>query len=505
LVKADAPKTAADAPAGEAGFKEIFDGKTLTGWDGNPEFWKVEDGAIVAQTTKEKPTKGNTFLIWRQGEVDDFELRLSYKMIGGNSGVQYRSKEMGDKWVIGGPQADFEAGDKFSGIHYEEKGRGIMAERGQRVTVDKDGKKVQGEKIGDPAELGKLVKKEDWNELKIIASGNKTQHYINGQLMSELTDDQESKRKLSGLLALQLHAGPPMKIEFKNIRLKRTKLAAVNGLGERRKIVMLAGKQSHGPGDHEFNAGCLLLKKCLDESMPNVVTATYKNGWAEDPTALDNVDVVMSYADGGGGHPVIQSNRTAIINHLTSKGVGIVLAHYAVEVPKERGGPDFLNWIGGYFETNWSVNPHWEAEVLPLPKHPIANGVQPFKLNDEWYFHMRFRPEMQGVTPIVSAVAPESTMNRKDGPHSGNPDVRKTVADKLPQHLAWAYERPDGGRGFGYTGGHFHKNWGDDNNRKLFLNALVWAAKLDVPTSGVESKVSDEELKANLDPKGQKK
>ncbi len=124
---ADEAKPAADD---EAGFKEIFDGKTLTGWDGNPEFWSVADGCIVAQTTKEKPTKGNTFLIWRQGEVDDFELRLSYRMVGGNSGVQYRSKEV-DKWVISGPQADFESGDKFSGIHYEEKGRGIMALRGR--------------------------------------------------------------------------------------------------------------------------------------------------------------------------------------------------------------------------------------------------------------------------------------------------------------------------------------------------------------------------------------
>ncbi len=504
LKVADEAKPAADD---EAGFKEIFDGKTLTGWDGNPEFWRVEDGAIVGQTTAEKPTKGNTFLIWKQGEVDDFELRLSYRFTGtsGNSGVQYRSKDLGN-WVVGGQQADFEVGEMHSGIHYDEKGkRGIMAKRGERVTFDKEGKKTVGEKIGDAAELGKLVKKDDWNELKVIAEGNKTQHYINGQLMSEVTDNDEKLRKLSGILALQLHAGKPMKIEFKNIRLKRNKLAKVDGLGERRKIVMLAGKQSHGPGDHEFNAGCLLLKKCLDESMPNVVSTVYKNGWADDPTAFDNVDVVMSYADGGGGHPAIQQNRTALINHLVKNGVGIVLAHYAVEVPKERGGPDFLNWIGGYFETNWSVNPHWVAEVTELPKHPICNGVKPFALNDEWYFHMRFRPQMEGVTPIISAVAPESTMKRSDGPHSGNPDVRKAVADKVPQHLAWAYQRPDGGRGFGYTGGHFHKNWGDDNNRKLFLNALVWAAKLDVPSNGVESKVSEEDLQANLDPKGKKK
>ena len=504
------PALAADGPSPEApkepaDMKPLFNGKDLTDWEGDTRLWTIKDGVLRGETTKEKVAKGNTFLIWRGGELGDFELRLSFKMIGGNSGVQYRSAETKDKWVIAGPQADFESGDKYSGIHYEEKGRGIMAERGQRVTVDKEGKKVQGEKIGDPAELGKLVKKEDWNELKIVAEGNKTQHYINGQLMSELIDNQEAKRKLSGLLALQLHAGPPMKIEFKNIRLKRNKLAKVEGLGERRKIVMLAGKQSHGPGDHEFNAGCLLLKKCLDESMPNIVTATYKNGWADDPTAFDNADVVMSYADGGGGHPAIQQNRTALINHLVKNGVGIVLAHYAVEVPKEKGGPDFLNWIGGYFEMNWSVNPHWVAEITELPKHPICNGVKPFALNDEWYFHMRFRPQMEGVTPILTAVAPESTMKRGDGPHSGNPDVRKAVADKVPQHLAWAYQRPDGGRGFGYTGGHFHKNWGDDNNRKLFLNALVWAAKLDVPSNGVESKVSEEELKANLDPKGQKK
>ncbi|MGC4006717.1 MAG: DUF1080 domain-containing protein [Pirellulales bacterium] len=492
-----------DTSANDPAFKAIFDGKTLTGWDGDPKFWKVEDGAIVGQTTAENPTKGNTFLIWKQGEVDDFELRLKFKLVGGNSGIQYRSKDLGN-WVVGGYQGDFEAGDKYSGINYEEKGRGILAERGQSVTIGKDGKKTQGEKLGDPAELGKVVKKEDWNDYKIVAAGNKLQHYINGQLMSEVIDDQEDKRKMSGILALQLHAGPSMKVEFKDILLKRNKLAAVQPWGDRKKIVMVAGKQSHGPGDHEFNAGSLLLKQCLDRAMPQIVTAVYKGGWPEDPTAYDNVDAVMVYADGGGGHPVIQRNRLAEIDQLMKKGVGLVLAHYAVEVPKEKGGPDFLNWIGGYFEMNWSVNPHWDAEILPLPKHPIANGVKPFKLNDEWYFHMRFVDTMKNVTPILSAIAPESTMKRPDGPHSGNPAVRDAVAKKEPQVVAWAYERPDGGRGFGYTGGHFHRNWADENNRKLFLNALVWATKLDVPADGVVTEVSEDELKANLDPKGKK-
>jgi hypothetical protein len=293
-----------------------------------------------------------------------------------------------------------------------------------------------------------------------------------------------------------------MKVAFKNIRLKRNKLAAVEPLGERKKLVFVAGNPSHGPGDHEFNAGSRLLQKCLRQSMPQIVTAVYEKGWPEDPTAYDNADAVMLYMDGGGGHPVIQRNRLAEIDQLMKRGVGLVCAHYAVEVPKEKGGPDFLNWIGGYFETDWSVNPHWEAEIMPLPKHPIARGVQPFRLNDEWYFHMRFRDEMNGVTPILSAIAPAETMNRGDGPHSGNPHVRQAVKNKEPQHLAWAYDRPDGGRGFGYTGGHYHRSWKDDNNRKLFLNALVWACKLEVPENGVESKVSDDDLKANLDPKG---
>ncbi len=114
------------------------------------------------------------------------------------------------------------------------------------------------------------------------------------------------------------------------------------------------------------------------------------------------------------------------------------------------------------------LTPHWVAEVLPFPKHPIVNGVKPFALNDEWYFHMRFRPMMEGVTPIISAIAPESTMSRKDGPHSGNPDVRKAVADKVPQHLAWPTNDPTAAVALATRAGHFHKNWGDDNTASCF-------------------------------------
>ena len=215
-----AAKALADAPADKDGFAAIFDGTSLDGWEGRPEFWTVAEGAIVGQTTPEKPTKGNTFLIWKQGNIGDFELKLRYRITGGNSGIQYRSKDHGD-FVVGGYQADFEAGPTYSGIVYEERGRGILCNRGERMTIAADGKKAPGETIGNTAELQKAIKPGEWNDYTVVARGPRLQHFINGQLMSELVDEQDGKRAAEGVLALQLHAGPPMKVEFKDIRLKK--------------------------------------------------------------------------------------------------------------------------------------------------------------------------------------------------------------------------------------------------------------------------------------------
>ena len=179
----------------------------------------------------------------------------------------------------------------------------------------------------------------------------------------------------------------------------------------------------------------------------------------------------------------------------------IALARSKEKSIKEAIGKEFLDWIGGCFEINHSVNPHWMADFKELPKHPITQGVSPFKIEDEWYFFMRFRDGMKSVTPILTAIAPETTMRRTDGPHEGNPEVRESVKRGEPQHMAWACERDDGGRGFGFTGAHFHKNWGNDEFRKLVLNAILWTANKDVPANGVESKVIPEDLKRNLDPK----
>ncbi|RPI87877.1 MAG: DUF1080 domain-containing protein, partial [Planctomycetaceae bacterium] len=253
----------------EPGFKSLFSGKDLAGWDGNPKFWSVRDGAITGQTTKENPTEGNTFLIWRDGNVDDFELRLSFKIVGGNSGIQYRSKDHGN-WVVGGYQADFEAGETYSGILYEERGRGILALRGQKTTIPAGGKPELIATLGDTKDIQAVIKKEDWNDYTILAEGNQLTHIINGRVTAQVTDHDAKARAASGILALQLHAGPPMTVQFKNIRIRRTQLVA-----GRKKIVLLAGTQSHGPGDHEFNAGAMLLKKCLDEA-PGVQAQWYK-------------------------------------------------------------------------------------------------------------------------------------------------------------------------------------------------------------------------------------
>ena len=199
--------------------KNLFNGKDLTGWKGL-DFWSVKDGAITGQTTKEHPTKGNTFLVW-DGEVADFELTFQYKIVDldgksdkfGNSGVQYRSKVVDEKgFVVAGYQADFECGKTYSGILYEEKGRGILAKRGEKVVIHE----------GKDDEIQAKIKPADWNEYRIVAKGGHLQHFINGVQTIDVTDETAVGAK-KGVLALQLHAGTPMTVQFKDLVLKEVK------------------------------------------------------------------------------------------------------------------------------------------------------------------------------------------------------------------------------------------------------------------------------------------
>lgn len=265
----------------------------------------------------------------------------------------------------------------------------------------------------------------------------------------------------------------------------------------KKKIVFICGTPSHGFAAHEHNAGSLLLAKCLNETMGDkietiVLTSKTKDGknvsgWPDDTSVLEGASAIIMYCDGGAGHLAMPHLKE--LDALAAKGVGIGAIHYGVEVPKGEAGDYFTKWIGGYFETFWSVNPHWKAEVTSLPKHPVANGVHPFSTNDEWYYHMRFRPNMEGVTPIIAAIPPDKTREGKDDAHGGNPTVRDGVGKSLPEVTVWVAENKDTtNRGFGCTGGHVHWNWAQDDFRKTILNAIVWTAKMEVPANGVESK-----------------
>jgi type 1 glutamine amidotransferase len=199
---------------------------------------------------------------------------------------------------------------------------------------------------------------------------------------------------------------------------------------------------------------------------------------------LDNAAAILMYSDGAEGHNVIP--HMAHIERLAKKGTGLINLHFAVEIPKGEGGNSFLKWIGGYFETFYSVNPIWVAKFEAFPGHPVTNGVKPFEVRDEWYYHMRFVENDPNLVPVLKLLPPASTLDEPEGNRSSNPYVKEDVlVKKQPQTMAWAFTRSGGGRGFGFTGGHYHNNWMNDDYRKLVLNAILWVAKVDVPQNGV--------------------
>lgn len=279
-------------------------------------------------------------------------------------------------------------------------------------------------------------------------------------------------------------------------------LSAHGAPQEKRKLVLVAGKMSHGPGDHEFRAGSMLLQKCL-ASFPGLEVVVVSNGWPEDVAVFEGAAAIVCYADGGGGHPFIQGERAKLIDGFAKKGVGIGFMHYGVEVPKGKAGDQFLDWVGGHYEHEFSCNPMWSPEYKQFPEHPATRGVKPFSTNDEWYMNIRFRPDMKGVVPLLLAK-PSDQVRKGPYVYPKGPYEHVVAASGRDEAMMWATERPDGGRGFGFTGGHRHKNWADDNHRKVVLNALVWLCKLEVPADGVASSVTAEDLAANLDPKKKK-
>jgi type 1 glutamine amidotransferase len=265
-----------------------------------------------------------------------------------------------------------------------------------------------------------------------------------------------------------------------------------------KRVLVVAGRQSHGPGDHEFFAGSAIICELLKQN--GVFPIMARDGWPKNEKLFDTADCVVMYMDGGGGHPAIKPERMKIIQKQLDRGAGWVNLHYAVEYPvavkdggKQRDiATPVKGWLGGYYETGYSINPHWDATIRSLPKHPITRGVKPFTLRDEWYYGMRWIEDMKGVTPILQALPPDNTRNTE---HT------KTRKGEI-ETMAWAFERTDGGRSFGFTGGHFHRNWADENFRRVVTNAILWCAKEDVPEAGATVKFDPADLNKNLDKKG---
>ena len=269
-------------------------------------------------------------------------------------------------------------------------------------------------------------------------------------------------------------------------------------LAASRRLVLVAGSPSHPPGLHEFRAGALLLAECLD-AVPGLVVDVHDHGEIPDLRA-DEVDAVVIYSDGGPSHPIRTSGAAERLDGLARAGVGIGLMHYAVEA-LQGDHDDLLRWIGGVYLEGISCNPIWEASIEQLPEHPIANGVSPFTLTDEWYFGIRFTQDPHlAIDPILVASPSDEV---RGGPYiwPHGPYEHVVAASGHPETLMWATQRPDGGRAFGLNGGHVHSNWADTNFRRVVLNALVWVTGADVPAGGIDSTVSDALLAANLDSK----
>jgi type 1 glutamine amidotransferase len=251
--------------------------------------------------------------------------------------------------------------------------------------------------------------------------------------------------------------------------------------GEPVRVVLIAGKPSHPPGEHEFNAGITILDRCLRMNK-DVQTQIVRGGWPSDESVFDGARTLVFYMDGGPNHPIIQGDRLEKVARLMKKGVGLACLHYAIEVPKDRGGKEFLEWLGGYYETGYSQNPvNYVAVKQATPKHPISRGWTSFAGEDEWYFRIRFRPDDPRVTPILSALLPPAAPNR--------------------EVVAWATQRDDGGRGFGFCGGHFYRNWNNHDLRQVIVNGILWTAKADIPRNGAKCDIPAQELIVPLDNK----
>jgi len=263
--------------------------------------------------------------------------------------------------------------------------------------------------------------------------------------------------------------------------------------GARRTVLFVCRRSDHGYGEHEYAAAGRRIARHLEEALRSVRVAVCEDGWPGDRSLVEHVSAVVVGSDAGR----LVKEHGEELERLAAKGAGLAFLHYTLDPGTAESCERMMRLVGGVYEQHWSVNPYWEARFDTLPDHPITRGVRPFSLEDEWYYHLRFVPDMKGVTPILEPIPPEFTRMYPFGPHTGNPAVRARKG--MREVVAWAYERPDGGRGFGLTGLHTYWTLADDSLRTLLLNAVVWVAGAEVPAGGVPSRRPTlEELMADI-------
>lgn len=248
-------------------------------------------------------------------------------------------------------------------------------------------------------------------------------------------------------------------------------------------ILFIAGPKSHEAGLHEHPAGCALLAKHLASSGLDL-KVDVSNGWPKDAATVATADVIVIYGDGMDQH--VANGHLADLRKHYAAGKGLAVLHWALEPADPELAKCLDEAVGGHFAVDWSVNPIWKMTQPIIAKHPATRGMAPFELDEEFYYHLRMRDD---ITPLLQANPPADSLGA-DGPRSGNPAVRKALADKVPQTLAWVVENPNKSRGFGFTGGHYHRNWAQKDFRQLVLSSIVWCAGLEVPPQGVVSKVA---------------
>jgi type 1 glutamine amidotransferase len=251
------------------------------------------------------------------------------------------------------------------------------------------------------------------------------------------------------------------------------------------KIVILAGSFSKGKGEHEYFAGSALLAKMLRQT-PGVAPVMAAEGWPKNERILEGAKSIVFYMDGGGKQPILAPEKLQLIEKLAARGVGIVHLHQIIDYPKSHT-ERLLPMIGGVWVPGAGARGHWDGVFDRRVEHPITRGVAPFTENDGFLYKLKFVEGMKGITPLLRTSPPKATLKDAE-------DI-----------VSWAYQRPDGGRSFVFTGGHLHESWGLESLRRFATNGILWSAGLEVPAGGAPVALETDELRKNLDPLPAKK